>query len=693
MGQAKEKKDDGHSSSGSHLGRKIKPLPPNFQIEPDALSTSSSSLELLRESDDQAAMNFREKRNSASTLSSTEHAANLSSRASYSSARSFLFIDSAQDNAVTSNSADDLNNSKEFAGLSETRIVSSSNLWMREIMTKSSHSKHSGRGSRSAERKQRRGSNSIRSMGSQNVSRSSHGSISIHTMASSMDSGTDSDLDHEILSDDGSDNNDFDQDQEYLTESESDDDITENDGMWRAKSKYERLISKKLSASPNQATHDNTSRSQMEERIATLPSHTSVETSTTLLSPTSESPVKELRFTTHSQQEQQTSDLRQSTPSSTTSPRKNGDTKGENNVIGGILRNSFTSTNAGSKVANRYLEESNGAGNESSYDSKTELNSSPPKRQVLWAEKLKEEYSHRSMNGVRQESMSQDYEMPLKKMPPSVLKKSNATSFFDLLQNRGEDILLNPDNRRGSLSSESLNTLSSLCSSNRQDSLSDVFETSSTLIDSGRDTRIVEATSRSLSNHQNSEDEYIEVELNDEKNGAIDWEKVNRGLHLNSRVENNDVVAMERGQRYSFSETEPELSGDFYDSFFAPIEDGKTAGSALDLGKDPPKPVKRQSRDKATTSARDESMDSHLMEYSLSQLFDQLEPEPEPEPVKVSKSNLSPEDRKRRYIVSAILAFLILLAGGLLLYFFVRSDRAIDEDYPAEIDTLFLVDP
>eukprot|EP00531_Pseudo-nitzschia_arenysensis_P009821 CAMPEP_0116134108 /NCGR_PEP_ID=MMETSP0329-20121206/10472_1 /TAXON_ID=697910 /ORGANISM="Pseudo-nitzschia arenysensis, Strain B593" /LENGTH=692 /DNA_ID=CAMNT_0003628801 /DNA_START=49 /DNA_END=2127 /DNA_ORIENTATION=- len=692
MRQAKEEKDEGHSSSGSRIGRKIKPLPPNFQIEPDELSTSSSSLELLRESGDQAAMNFREKRNSASTLSSTEHAANLSSRASYSSARASLFIDSAQD--IGTNSADDLDNSKEFIGLSETRIVSSSNLWIKEIMTKSSHSKHSGRGSRTAgqprERKQRRGSNSIRSMGSQNVSRSSHGSISIHTMASSMDSGTDSDLDHEILSDDGSDDNNFDQDEEYLTESESDDDISEDDGKWRAKSMYERIISKKLSASPKQATHNVASRSQMVERIGTSPSDKKVDTSTKLLSPTTESPVKELRFSTQSEQESSTNGSKQDLSSSSTSPRENSDAKGKNNVIGGILRNSFTSTNAGSKVANRYLEESNGAGNESSNDSKTELDSSPPKRQVLWAEKLKEEYSHRSMNGMRKETMSQDYEMPLKKMPPSVLKRSNADAFFNMLQNRPDDILLNPtDNRRGSLSSESLNTLNSLCSSNRQDSLSDVFEISSTLIDSGRDTRIVEVTSGSLSNHQNCEDEYIEVELNDEKNGAIDWEKVNKGLNLNSRVENNDVIAMERGQRYSFSETEPELSEDFYDSFFAPREDGKSAGSPLDLGKVPPKSVKRQSRDKITTSGRDQSMDSHLMEYSVSQSLGHLEPAP----VKAGKSNLLPDDRKRRHIVSGIFALLILLAGGLILYFFVRPDPSVDEEYPEGIDTLFLVDP
>jgi len=285
--------------------------------------------------------------------------------------------------------------------------------------------------------------------------------------------------------------------------------------------------------------------------------------------------------------------------------------------------------------------------------------------------------------------MSQDYEMPLKKMPPSALKRNSADSFFGILRNRADDIILNPTaNRRGSLSSESLNTLNSMCSSNRQDSLSDVFETSSILIDSGRDTRVLEVSSRSLSNHQNSEDEYIEVEMNDETNGAIDWGKVNRGLNLNSRVESNGAIAMERGQRYSFSETEPELSEDFYDSFFAPREDENPSESALAVGKVPTKSLKRQSRDKATMSGRDQSMNSHLMEYSVSQslAFD-------PETMQEEKPILSSEDRKRRQIVSGIFAFLILLAGGLMLYFFLRSDGSIDKEYPAEIDALFLVDP
>mmetsp|Transcript_12140 Transcript_12140/g.25058 ORF Transcript_12140/g.25058 Transcript_12140/m.25058 type:complete len:559 (-) Transcript_12140:40-1716(-) len=558
-------------------------------------------------------------------------------------------------------------------------------------MTKSNSSKSGRRGSRSGQprpKTQRRGSNSIRSMGSQSVSRSSNGSISIHTMASSMDSGTDSDLDYEILSDDGSDDN-YDQDQEYLTESESD--ISEYEAMYRKKVEHDKnRLSKKIgnASSPSSSTdpkdlpHNTAGQSERIEDMETSSSPTLVvETSTT------KSPVKELRFATEDEPQ---------TNGSTTSPREIDDANEKNNVVGGILRNSYKTNNSRSKIATRYLEESNVPRDQAAYDAKT------AKRQVLWAEKLKEEYSHRSMNSIRKERMSQesqeDYEMPLKKMPTPSLKKSNADAIFEMMQ-EGRDVIMNAnDDRRGSFSSESLATLNSLNSSNRQDSLSDIesflvsqtpkrtslnasiiSQASSNLMDSGRDSRIVELTSRSLSNHQNSENDYIEVTLSEDKNGGIDWEKVNRGLNSRGR-ETFNVSAMERGQRFSHSETDAELSEDFYDVFFAPREEDNKAGSG----------GRHSGEEVATANDRKTSIQDSIFEYSFSQSFKHtVEPELSP---KSEKSSPSSSDRMRRYIVMGVCAALVVLSIIVLLSFFVRSDR-IDENNPMEIDPLFLVDP
>ncbi len=706
MSQHKDGQDDKNSSSSSRLRRKKKSKPPSAQTEQDdASSTTSSSLEPsvdsstsfepLREPDDQAASNFRKKRDSASSMSSTEHAGNLSSRSAP------LLTAAAQGNGAKSNYADDLNNSKGFIDLSEAGIVNSANLWIKDVMSKSNNSKSGRRGSRSGQpraKTQRRGSNSIRSMGSQSVSRSSNGSISIHTMASSMDSGTDSDLDYEILSDDGSDNN-YDQDQEYLTESESD--ISEYEAMYRKKVEHDKTrLSKKIgnASSPSSSTdpkdlpHNTADPSERMEDMKTSSSPTLVvETSTT------KSPAKELRFA--SQEEPQTN-------GSTTSPMEIDDANEKNNVVGGILRNSYTSNNSRSKIATRYLEESNVPGDQAAYDAKT------AKRQVLWAEKLKEEYSHRSMNSIRKERMSQesqeDYEMPLKKMPPPSLKKSNTDAFFEMMQ-EGQDVIMNAnDDRRGSFSSESLATLNSLNSSNRQDSLSDIesflllqtpkrtslnasiiSQTSSNLIDSGHDSRIVELTSRSLSNHQNSENDYIEVTLSEDKNGGIDWEKVNRGLNSRSQ-ETFNVSAMERGQRFSHSETDAELSEDFYDVFFAPREEDNKPGSGGILAKVPQKKKRHSGEEVVTTNGRKNSIQDSVFEYSFSQSFNHpVEPELSP---KAEKSSPSSSDRMRRYIVMGVCAALVVLSIIVLLSFFVRSDK-IDENNSMEIDPLFLVDP
>ena len=174
----------------------------------------------------------------------------------------------------------DCNDTADYVDLSEVRIMNTRKPWEKEIMTKSTHSRSSRRNGSRSERKSgsRRSGNSrngsrhsVRStsIGSRNISRSSHCS-SARTMASSLDT-TNSDLDslnsndddgdsyHDLLSDSDDDYYQHRDQQAYLkyrqylsSSDDDDDDIGEYDDVWREQSQYDqRKSSNKLGAPPS----------------------------------------------------------------------------------------------------------------------------------------------------------------------------------------------------------------------------------------------------------------------------------------------------------------------------------------------------------------------------------------------------------------------------------------------------------
>ena len=310
-------------------------------------------------------------------------------------------------------------------------------------------------------------------------------------------------------------------------------------------------------------------------------------------------------------------------------------------------------------------------------------------KQVLWATELKEVYSHHSKDNVQKET-GQDYAIPLKQLPSNSVKRHSADAFFALLKSAENATTNSRTNKRGSFSSESVYSLNS---SNRQDSLPDLndlesmgnrrasFNTSfasqvSQIIDSDHDRRIL-ITSTPLSSHE----EEITIPLSGDKSTKVNWGEVNKRLQNRKRL---DDVAMEKGTgpRYSL-ESELEVSEDLY---FAPREERNSANSIeLTLNS-----IKRKSDgDESKTMALNLSLDSHAMEYSFSQ-HENTSMEAVQE--KKSKLSLSLSDRRLRDVAGWVVAIIAVLTTVLLIYFSLRRDTH-EEDEVIEVDSLFVTGP
>jgi hypothetical protein len=722
-------------------------------------STSLSSVVVLHGGKDRTVTASGEMKNWQSTSTTRKHAANLSSKPAHDSATPLVKASALQHVLAITNSIDenkntdvfdaarndaaDANNTSNCTDLSEDCIMSTRKAREKYITAKSNHSRSGRRGDRSIRNMQSgtlsRGSNSIRSGGSQKISRSSHCSISAHTMASSLDTCTDADLDsldgeddsnHELLSD--NDNDDYrHQDQLYekfrrhLTSSNDDDDINEYDPLWREKTQYDKYkISNKLGAPPSSSylhrysvgaeeLHKAAGQSESTEPTAiAAPLSTLVDEMSTKLLPKQDSSVEEIRSPSLPHQQPQINGPKEDNPLLTTED-----------------------------------EGFSGLGSQSSYGN-FERRLSPLKRKVLGAKELSKQYSHHSEDYIQKEKL-QDYDMSLEKKPNTTSRDSNGDDdFLEISDHAINSELI----RRSSLSTTSSDTLNS---SNRQDSLSDRgFETESSVIsqtlrnsishasstfrsslnlrDSDRDRDIsfeffktAELTSSSLAKFRDSQTDSSGVSLSDDKQFSLETSLSTRSrsrkelnLKLRNHLENDmfwirkknrrpnngievtefhsgQLVPMER--RHSFSETDPEISEDFYDCFFLPCEEPKSSGCRADL--DLTEIHQKASRMHCGVESAMKVLspsDHHsncLMEYSISHYPGDNVPIDTTQSHELEKSSLPSSVRIRRHVIRGLCALFILLACGLTLYFFFRFDNNADEKYPTQIDPLFLINP
>jgi hypothetical protein len=149
------------------------------------------------------------------------------------------------------------------------------------------------------------------------------------------------------------------------------------------------------------------------------------------------------------------------------------------------------------------------------------------------------------------------------------------------------------------------------------------------------------------------------------------------------------------GQRYSFSATDPEISEDFYDHFFAPRDEPKS----VDRGGDSDVPKQHKKSSMSYCGIEDENRtpnfsyhSNYLMEYSVSRCPGDNAPISTTRSQEFEMSSLPSSVRVRRHVVRGLCAFLILFVCGLTVYFFVGFDND-DEKYPTQIEPLFLIDP
>jgi hypothetical protein len=574
------------SSTGPRDEKRSKPRKVKTKQETSSMTSSSFALSstslssgyVFNGGDDRTVTASGEKKNSQSTCTTTtEHATNLSSKPEQDSAIPLVSASALQHVLAVTNSIDenkninvyiaastdsaDANNTSECTDLSEVHTMNT---------TANNHSRSGRRSDRNIRSMQSgtlsRGSNSIRSVGLQNISRSSHCSISTYTMASSLDTCTDSDLDSLHSEDDSHDESlgdiDYDdyrhQDQlyekfrRYLKSIDDDDDINEYDPSWREKTEYDKFkVSNKLGATPSSSHlsqysagleefHKAAGQSESTEPSATAVSLSTLvdEASTTLLSK-QDSSVEEIRSPSLPHQRPQINGPKEDNPLLTTSPREYGDDEDIIAVLSNDDPKTFEKHNELllRKRENNGNDENEGfhgvVGGQFSYFN-PERRPSPVKRKVLWANELSKQFSHDSEDAIQKEKL-QDYEMSLEKKPN--------TSHDN---NEDDDFLIISDHAinleaigRSSITSTSSDTLNS---SNRQDSVSVSdrgFQTESSVIshtlrnsishasctsrlslilrDSDRDSKTAELTSRSLSESRDSQADSSGVSFSDDK--------------------------------------------------------------------------------------------------------------------------------------------------------------------------------
>jgi len=606
-------------------------------------------------------------------------------------------------------------------------------------------------------------------------------------MASSLNSGTDSDLDslyseddsyNELLSDDENDDyhskdQPYEKIEQFVMTGDEDDDIQEYDGQYGEKSQNDERRASNAPDTPLSASYlnghaDNPKelRNGAMEQLETAESSAMASPSDTLAGASSnklllktpdssakeslsELPPQQLSQQ-QSRQQADTECLKEGLPSVVTSSRGKGDFADNDITTGNSVllsdddpkkverESEHLQQRMGEINRSNVVEERSGQGSHSLYG-ELELNPAPVKRQVLWANELSEHYSNNLDDPIIREKLPDD-EMDLEKgLHTSV--DNVVDNFLEILE---QSIINSEHTRRNSLSSTSINTLNS---SNRQDSFSDrgfetessvisqtlrnstshassPSQTSSNLVDSGRDrgiaietTRITELTSKSLSNLHDSQTDISGVSLSSHQKIAVEtslssrsssrhdlnrkpltyrennlFSIENRNRRPNSGVEEKPFhrgqAAVHMGQRYSFSETDPEISEDFYDHFFAPRDEPKSAGR----GGDKKSSMSYCGMEDENKTPNFSYHSNCLMEYSVSRCPGDNAPISTTRSQEFVKSSLPSSVRVRRHVVRGLCAFLILFACGLTVYFFVGFDSD-DEKYPTQIEPLFLIDP